>query len=73
MSHFDTFYESALRPITIGEPRNSFERDVLESYDRCRAEALYKYFPMLSNAKIKQLLRDNYLQRNDLKRFLYKK
>ncbi len=67
--YFDTFPESMLRPITIGEPANSFEQSVLESYDRCRAEALRKYFSMLSDAEIRQLLQDNYLQKKDIKRF----
>jgi hypothetical protein len=34
MNNFDTFIESTLHPITIGAPRNKFERIILESYDR---------------------------------------
>ncbi len=70
VKNFDTFMESTLKPIAIGQPRNKFESDVLESYDRCRAEALRKYFPILNDADIRQLLQDNYLQKNDLKRVL---
>ena len=69
MSSFDTFIESSLKPITIGYPRNSFERRILDSYDRCRAEDLYKYFPMLNDETITILLKDNYLQKKDLKKF----
>jgi len=50
--------------------RWEFERGILESYDRCRAESLRKYFPMLSDVSIKQLLRDNYLQKRDVKKLI---
>ena len=73
MGSFDTFIENTLRPITIAEPANSFERGILESYDRCRKEALRKYFPMLSDKSITELLQDNYLQKKDLKKFLQNK
>ena len=68
MKSFDTFNESSLKPITIGSPKNDFERGILESYDRCRTEALRKYFPMLSEVEIRVLLQDNYLQKKDMKR-----
>ncbi len=61
LKSFDTFIERKLPPITISAPRNNFERGILESYDRCRAESLRKYFPMLSDQSIKLLLEDNYL------------
>ncbi len=70
LKSFNTFIENKLRPITITEPGNSFEQSVVESYDRCRVEALRKYFPMLSDVSIKQLLRDNYLQKKDFKKLL---
>ena len=70
MKSFDTFIERKLRPIVLAEPANNFEKNVLESYDRCRAESLRKYFPLLNNMDIKQLLRDNYLQKNDFKRLI---
>ncbi len=66
MQSFDKFLESTLQPVTIGEPQNSFEQSVLDSYDRCRAEALKRYFPMLGDAEIRWLLRDNYLQKKDI-------
>lgn len=47
---YDTFLESTLRPITLGEAKNSFEGMVLEAYNTCRREALNKYFPMLREA-----------------------
>ncbi len=70
MKSFVKFLESTLPAITIGEPKNSFEQSVLDSYDRCRAEALRKYFPMLSDAEIKLLLRDNYLQKRNIRKLL---
>ncbi len=70
LKSFDTFIERKLRPITIAEPTNSFEKNVLESYDRCRTESLRKYFPRLSDMDIKLLLFDNYLQKNDLKNYI---
>jgi len=70
MNSFDTFIESTLHPITIGAPRNKFERSILESYDRCRGEALKRYFPMLREENIKSLMHDNYLQKKDLKKLL---
>ena len=72
MSRFDTFLESTLKPITMRQPRNNFEQSILDSYDKCRAESLRKYFPMLGDMEIKQLLHDNYLQKNDLKRVFSK-
>lgn len=73
MKHFDTFMESTLRPITLGQSRNSFERDILASYNRCREEALEHYLPVLEKKNIEILLGDNYLQKNDVKNILRKK
>jgi hypothetical protein len=73
MKYFDTFMESTLRPITLGQPRNSFERGILESYNRCREEALERYIPALDKKSIGMLLGDNYLQKNDVKNILRKK
>lgn len=70
MKSFDIFKESTLKPITLGLPRNRFERDILESYNGCREEALERYFPMLNKESIKTLLKDNYLQKSDLKNYL---
>ncbi len=70
LKEFDTFIESELKPIVIDKPRNSFERNILGSYDRCRSEALHKYFPMLSADIINILLNDNYLQKKDVQKFI---
>ncbi len=70
MNSFNTFLESKLKSITIGEPSNNFERAVLESYDQCRFQALQKYFPMLNEKSISILLKDNYLQKKDILKIL---
>lgn len=68
---FDTFIESKLKPITITSPNNSFEHGMLTSYNVCRIESLYKYFPMLNEGEIRQLLLDNYLQKKDIMQLLH--
>lgn len=73
MKNFDTFMESILRPITLEQPRNSFERGILEAYNRCKEEALERYLPVLDRKNIEILLEDNYLQKNDVKNILRKK
>ena len=67
MKSFNTFIESTLKPITIGAPKNSFERGILDSYNSCRITVLQKYFSMLDNKDIASLMRDNYLQKRDIK------
>ena len=67
LQSFNKFIERTLKPITIGAPKSSFERDILESYKSYSKEALRKYFPMLDKENIKVLLRDNYLQKKDVK------
>lgn len=73
MNSFDTFIESTLRPITLEQPRNNFEHDILESYNRCREEALERYLPMLDKESVKVLLTDNYIQKMDVKNISFKK
>ncbi len=63
---FKTFIESNLRAISMNDPRNDFERNVIESYNSCREEALHKYFSMLTKKDITELLQDNYLQKDDI-------
>ena len=59
--------EQKLPAMTIGNPKNSFEHMLLNAYDQCRTEALHKYFPTLSDGEIVKLMKDNYLQKIDLK------
>ena len=66
MNSFNTFIESKLSPITMEEPNNNFEKNILNSYNICRTSALKKYFPMLNDKSIKKLLKDNYIQKQDM-------
>jgi len=62
---------SKLDPITMGAPKNSFQKEILDAYNQCRREALHKYFPMIeSRDSINRLMRDNYLQKNDIRQEL---
>jgi hypothetical protein len=69
--HFDTFLESRLKPIALRDSKNSFEAGVLNVYNDCRIRYLNRYFPMLTVEGISALLEDNYIQKNDMKEFLY--
>ena len=53
-------------------PKNTFQKNMLDAYNACRIQALNKYFPTLTNQDIELLLNDNYLQKQDLKHFLYR-
>jgi hypothetical protein len=70
LKHFDILVENHLPPITIDKPKNRFEADILESYNRCRRTYLKRYFPMLDEKDIRVLLKDNYLQKKDIKAVL---
>ena len=72
LKNFDLFIESTLRPITISEPENSFEKGIIVDYNECRAKALVKYIPVLNKESIELLLHDNYLQPYDLRKVFKK-
>jgi ribosomal protein L15 len=69
---YNIVLEQKLEPITMNHPKNRFQAQILKTYNECRTQALHKYFPMLSESDIKQLLNDNYLQKDDLIKILYK-
>jgi len=69
-SDYDIHIEQKLDPMVIGKPKNSFQKRMLGAYNRCRTEALHKYFPMLSDNSIDSLMIDNYLQKSDLQKYL---
>ena len=64
--------ERQLDPIDINHPKNSFETNVVESFNSCRTHYLNKYLPMLTQSEVKTLLIDNYLQKKDIKQILKK-
>jgi len=67
---YEIFKESTLKAIELGDPANEFEVMVLEAYNSCRAKALHKFFPMLKSDAIDELMSDNYLKKEDIKKHL---
>jgi len=64
---FDESLESKLRPISLSNPRNSFEKMILNSYNICRARYLNRYLgSVLTEVEINILLKDNYIQKGDI-------
>ncbi len=39
---------------------------MIDAYNLCRREALYKWFPNMNEAKIEKLLRDNAISKEDI-------
>jgi len=64
---FDEIKDRQLPPISITSPRNSFEQRMVKAYNDCRREKLNKYLPILTNTEVSYLLKDNYIQKKDLK------
>ncbi len=59
---YDLKIEQKIPAITMMQPKNGFERGVLDTYNHCRTQELHKYFSMISDKDISYLLNDNYLQ-----------
>ena len=68
---FDEIKDRLLPPISITSPRNSFEQRMVKAYNDCRKEKLNKYLPVLSESEVSYLLRDNYIQKKDVKMVLH--
>lgn len=68
-NNYDIRILNKLDSITMDKPKNSFQKGILDAYNRCRTEALHKYFPMIDDETITILLQDNYLQKKDLKKY----
>ena len=67
---YETFVESTLNPITLNAPNNNFDVMMLDAFNTCREEALNKYFPMLGSDAVEELKSDNYLKKEDIRRYL---
>ena len=67
---FDEIKERQLKSIDINHPKNSFETSIRDSFNQCRTHYINKYLPMITEAEIKELLTDNYLQKKDIKAIL---
>jgi len=64
---FDEIKDRQLPPISMTSPRNSFEQRMVKAYNDCRKKKLNKYFPMLTDTEVAYLLKDNYIQKKDVK------
>jgi len=69
---FDEIKDRQLPPISIISPRNSFEKRMVKVYNDCRREKLNRYLPVLTESEVDYLLRDNYIQKKDVKYLLNK-
>ncbi len=67
---FDKIKDTQLSPIDINAPGDSFEKGIVKAYNNCRRKHLHRYMDGLSNGQIDELLRDNYIQKIDVVRFL---
>ena len=66
---FDESLESRLKPMILSNPKNSFEKMMLNSYNKCRSHYLKKYLgKVLTDTEIDILLKDNYIQKRDVLR-----
>ena len=64
---FDEIKDRQLPPISITSPRNSFEKRMVKAYNDCRKQKLNKYLSLLTKNEVTYLLRDNYIQKKDVK------
>ena len=67
---FEEIKDRQLPPISMTSPINSFEQHMVKAYNDCREQKLNKYLPVLTNAEVTYLLKDNYIQKKDIKRLL---
>ncbi|NOR56500.1 MAG: hypothetical protein GQ531_09855 [Sulfurovum sp.] len=67
---FDETMDTQLKPIDINSPKNSFEIQMVQAYNECRSQYLHKYLSVLSDKEINGLLKDNYIQKMDIKTLL---
>ncbi len=67
---FDRFVERRLDPINLKVPKNSFEEQMVKTYNTCRTTALHKYFPMLKTNDVNVLLESNYLKKQNIREVL---
>ena len=67
---FDQIMDTQLKPIDINNPSNRFEIQMVQAYNDCRSKYLHKYLSVLSDNEINELLKDNYIQKKDVKSIL---
>ena len=59
--------------IDIINPKSSFHKKLVKSFNGCRIKALKKWFPELDDYDIDSLLDDNYIEKIDILRVLNNK
>jgi len=67
---FDEIMDMQLKPIYINHPGNNFEKNMVRAYNECRSKYLHQYLNVLSDEEINELLKDNYIQKVDIKNIL---
>ena len=67
---FDEIRDTQLKPINITRPKNNFEIQMVQAYNECRSHYLHKYLGVLSDPEINELIKDNYIQKKDVKALL---
>ena len=66
---FIKIMDTQLSPMNINAPKNSFEKRMVKAYNSCRTKYLHKYLP-LTEHEVSYLLKDNYIQKKDVKKIL---
>ena len=67
---FDEIKDRQLPSIKMNNPKNDFEQRMIQAYNNCRGVQLHKYLRVLSDKDISVLLKDNYIQKKDVKALL---
>jgi len=57
--------------IDLNHPQNPFYARMVDAFNRCRRSAIKKAFPQFDEKDIQSLLRDDYIQKEDIARCLY--
>lgn len=70
LNAFDEIIDTQLKPIDINSPSNSFEIQMVHAYNECRSQYLHQYLSILSEIDISESLKDNYIQKRDMKNLL---
>ncbi len=63
---FEKIKQTELSPISLDNPKNSFERNMIRAYNACRNRGLHKYLGFLYEDEVSILLKDNYIQKVDV-------
>ena len=67
---FNQIKDTQLAPISINAPKGNFENRIIKAYNKCRRKYLHKYLGVLTDGEISSLLKDNYIQKKDIKAVL---